>query len=152
MSMDRRRFTGIFAGLLAGAATPAARRAAAAPAQVPDACDVPVPIRNLRPMTGAIAPISAAERQARIERARSLMHEAGIDALVLEPGSSLTYFSAVRWGLSERPFVAVLPQHGEPAYVCPAFEEARAREQVERICKELLANTVIENYAYELVQ
>ena len=30
--------------------------------------------------------------------------------------------------------------------------EARAREQVERICKELLANTVIENYAYELVQ
>jgi phosphoribosylformylglycinamidine synthase PurS subunit len=26
----------------------------------------------------------------------------------------------------------------------------RAREQVERICKELLANTVIENYAYEL--
>ena len=25
--------------------------------------------------------------------------------------------------------------------------EARAREQVERICKELLANTVIENYA-----
>jgi phosphoribosylformylglycinamidine synthase len=28
--------------------------------------------------------------------------------------------------------------------------EGRAREQVERICKELLANTVIENYAYEL--
>jgi phosphoribosylformylglycinamidine synthase len=30
--------------------------------------------------------------------------------------------------------------------------EASAREQVERICKELLANTVIENYAYDLVQ
>jgi len=29
--------------------------------------------------------------------------------------------------------------------------EGRAREQVEKICKELLANTVIENYAYELV-
>jgi len=29
--------------------------------------------------------------------------------------------------------------------------EARARELLERICKELLANTVIENYAYELV-
>jgi phosphoribosylformylglycinamidine synthase subunit PurS len=28
--------------------------------------------------------------------------------------------------------------------------EGKAREQVERICKELLANTVIENYAYEL--
>ena len=29
-------------------------------------------------------------------------------------------------------------------------DERRARELVERICKELLANTVIENYAYEL--
>jgi phosphoribosylformylglycinamidine synthase len=31
-------------------------------------------------------------------------------------------------------------------------DEGRAREQVEKICKELLANTVIENYAYELVR
>ena len=31
-------------------------------------------------------------------------------------------------------------------------DEGRAREQVERICKELLANTVIENYAYELAR
>ena len=30
--------------------------------------------------------------------------------------------------------------------------EGKAREQVEKICKELLANTVIENYAYELVR
>jgi phosphoribosylformylglycinamidine synthase len=28
--------------------------------------------------------------------------------------------------------------------------EGKARELVERICKDLLANTVIENYAYEL--
>lgn len=31
-------------------------------------------------------------------------------------------------------------------------DEARVREQVESICRDLLANTVIENYAYELVQ
>jgi len=30
-------------------------------------------------------------------------------------------------------------------------DEAKARAQVERMCQELLANTVIENYAYELV-
>lgn len=30
-------------------------------------------------------------------------------------------------------------------------KEGPAREQVERICKDLLANTVIENYSYELV-
>lgn len=31
-------------------------------------------------------------------------------------------------------------------------DEARAREQVERMCKELLANTVIENYSYEIAR
>jgi phosphoribosylformylglycinamidine synthase PurS subunit len=29
-------------------------------------------------------------------------------------------------------------------------DEAKAREQVERMCKDLLANTVIENYSYEI--
>ncbi len=31
-----------------------------------------------------------------------------------------------------------------------AADKAAARETVERMCKELLANTVIENYAYEI--
>jgi phosphoribosylformylglycinamidine synthase subunit PurS len=31
-------------------------------------------------------------------------------------------------------------------------DEARAKETVERMCKELLANTVIENYSYEIVR
>jgi phosphoribosylformylglycinamidine synthase subunit PurS len=31
-------------------------------------------------------------------------------------------------------------------------DEAKARAAVERMCKELLANTVIENYSYELVR
>ncbi|HXF54024.1 MAG TPA: phosphoribosylformylglycinamidine synthase subunit PurS [Hyphomicrobiaceae bacterium] len=30
-------------------------------------------------------------------------------------------------------------------------DEAKARAAVEKMCQELLANTVIENYAYELV-
>lgn len=29
-------------------------------------------------------------------------------------------------------------------------DPARAREEIERMCKQLLANTIIENYAYEL--
>jgi len=31
-----------------------------------------------------------------------------------------------------------------------ATDPARARAEVERMCNELLANTIIENYAYEL--
>jgi Xaa-Pro dipeptidase len=89
---------------------------------------VPDAIRALKPLPGAAAPISDQERLARIEKARKLMAEQGIGAIVLETGTSMTYFANVRWGLSERPFLLVIPQKGELAYVCPGFEEARARE------------------------
>jgi Xaa-Pro dipeptidase len=92
---------------------------------------VPESIRALRPMTAGIVPITNAERLARLEKARRLMSENGIGAIVLEGGSSLFYFMGVRWGLSERPFVAVIPAKGEPAWVSPTFEEARARELIE---------------------
>ena len=97
----------------------------------PDQGDgVPAPIRALRPLPGAVAPITDDERRMRLEKARRLMTENGIGALLLEGGSSLFYFTGVRWGLSERPFVAVIPVRGDLAWVCPAFEEARARELI----------------------
>ena len=58
------------------------------------------------------------------------MTEHHIDAICLEGGTSLFYFTGVRWGLSERPFLAVIPAKGELAWVCPGFEEARARELI----------------------
>jgi Xaa-Pro dipeptidase len=89
---------------------------------------VPDSIRALKPFPGKAAPISEQERLQRIEKARRLMAEHDIGAIVLETGTSMTYFANVRWGLSERPFLLVIPQKGELAYVCPGFEEARARE------------------------
>jgi Xaa-Pro dipeptidase len=53
--------------------------------------DLPDAIRNLRPMTGGIKPISEDERRSRIEKARRLMTENRLDAILLEPGSSLFY-------------------------------------------------------------
>ena len=92
--------------------------------------EVPAAIRSLKPLTAGIVPISDAERRSRLEKARRLMREHQIGATVLEPGSSLFYYTGVRWGLSERPFVAVIPASGELAWICPAFEEARARELI----------------------
>ena len=89
-------------------------------AQRPDA---PEAIRRLRPMTSGITPISDAEREARMERARRLMVEAKINAIFLEPGSTMSYFTGIRWGLSERMFGMVLPARGEVGYVVPGFEE-----------------------------
>ncbi len=93
--------------------------------------EVPASIRALRPMTSGIVPITNAERLARLEKARRLMTENRIEAILLEGGSSLFYFTGVRWGLSERPFVAVIPAKGDLGWVAPAFEEARARELIE---------------------
>jgi len=54
----------------------------------------------------------------------------GIDAMVLEGGTSMFYYTGVRWGNSERTFAVVIPARGELAWVTPAFEEARARELI----------------------
>ena len=75
-------------------------------------------------------PITMAERAQRFERAQALMRREKIDAVALIGGTSLVYFTGVRWWNSERLFVCVLPRAGAPFYVCPAFEEERAREQM----------------------
>ena len=127
MLIDRRRFTGLVAGLVGGSALPLSA-AFAEGDRAPGPCDLPAPIQALRPMTNGIVPISAAERQGRREQARQLMVQHGLGAILLEPGTSMDYFTGMKWGLSERPFVAVLPARGDLAFVCPGFEEARARE------------------------
>ena len=127
--MNRRRFSRMLAALAGGAALrPGHADAAGAPD--PDPCALPPAIRALRPLTGGVVPIADAERKGRMDRARRLMADQRIDALVLEPGSGMHYFTGVAWSLSERPFIAVLPAKGELAFVCPGFEEARARELI----------------------
>jgi len=129
MTLDRRQFTGLVAGMLAGSALRPDGRAHAESAAPPvDPCNLPPQVQALKPMREGIVPISAEERARRVERARELMTQGGIGAVILEPGTSLSYYTGVRWGLSERPFIAVLPARGEIAFVSPGFEEARARE------------------------
>jgi len=130
MSLDRRQFTGVMAGILAGTAWRSPDQAQASPIGAADPCNLPPQIEALKPMLGGVDPISAAERARRQERARQLMVDGGIGAVLMEPGTNLTYYTNVRWGTSERPFVALLPARGEPAFVCPGFEEQRAREMI----------------------
>jgi len=77
--------------------------------------------------TGAV-PIDAAERARRLSRAQALMRANGIGAVLIEPGSSLVYFTGIRWGRSERLTAAILPVEGEPCIVTPFFEEPSIRE------------------------
>jgi Xaa-Pro dipeptidase len=78
----------------------------------------------------AVKPITEPEREERREKARRLMVENKLDAILLEGGTSMHYFSGVSWGRSERLFVLILPSKGEAFYIAPKFEEGRAKEQV----------------------
>jgi Xaa-Pro dipeptidase len=90
----------------------------------------PESIRQLKRMTDGVVPISDDERKARIEKAQRLMRQSKIEAIYIEPGSSMFYFTGMRWGLSERMFAVVIPARGEIAWICPKFEEERARELI----------------------
>ena len=116
MRLDRRAFLAAGAAGIAGSAALAPARAAAR--------------TGLAPMTGDVVPIGGEEYLARIARAQRLMGEAGLDALLIEPGASMAYFTGVRWHRSERLTAAIVPREGEPCIVTPHFEEPSVRESL----------------------
>ena len=124
--MNRRKFmeaAALGAGTIAGSS-----RLEARDGQRGDA--LPAAIQALRPMIAGIVPISDDERRGRIAKAQRLMEEQKIDAIFMEGGTSSFYFVGMRWGQSERTFGVVIPARGSLAYVCPGFEEDRARELI----------------------
>ncbi len=81
-------------------------------------------------MTAGVVPISDDERKARIAKAQKLMTDQKMDAIFMEGTTSCFYYVGMRWGQSERTFGVVIPAKGPIAYVCPGFEEDRARELI----------------------
>ncbi|MGA2532295.1 MAG: Xaa-Pro peptidase family protein [Candidatus Aminicenantales bacterium] len=131
MSINRRNFLKMTAGAAGayGVATAAIGSAEAGQA-VPSAPPKDTSISRLKPMTAGIVPITDDERRARMEKARKLMAENKLAAIVIEGGTGLVYFTDVSWWLSERVLAWILPAKGELAWVCPKFEEDRARELI----------------------
>lgn len=88
------------------------------------------PIAKLKPMLNGVVPISDAERQGRLDKAQRLMAQHRLDAIVVEAGTSMFYYTGVMWRQSERTFAFVLPAEGEIVWVCPKFEDDRALEVI----------------------
>jgi Xaa-Pro dipeptidase len=82
-------------------------------------------------MTGNVKPISPAERLGRLAKVQGLMQQQKIAALLIEPGSSLEYFTGIRWHRSERTTAAVIPASGDLLVITPAFEEPSVRETLQ---------------------
>ncbi len=85
-------------------------------------------LARMTPMTAGAQPISTAELTQRVEKAQRLMREQGIQALYLDTSTNLRYFTGIVLGLTERLHGAVIPAHGDIAYLSPAFEEPKTRE------------------------
>ena len=75
-------------------------------------------------------PISSAEKTARVQRLGRILSARGLDAIVIEPGATLTYLSDVTWGTSERLFALVVLADGSVFWIVPSFEAARAEKRI----------------------
>ena len=85
---------------------------------------------DFKSMTETAQPITPNERKQRLRKAQELMQAQGIEALVLEAGSALIYFTGVKWRRSERFTGAVIPKEGDMAFITPYFEEPSIRESM----------------------
>jgi Xaa-Pro dipeptidase len=122
--------TAIAAGVAFSRGARASEAAAGAIAQDASAGKLPAAFDSLKPIRDRVQPISADEYKGRVARAQELMGGAKppYSALFVAPGTSLRYFTGVRWWPSERMLGLFIPQSGDPMFVCPGFEEARLRE------------------------
>ncbi len=117
MAVTRRKFVGLAA---AGAALGACARAPA-----PEA-----PATGLASLTTGAQPITAAEHAARVAKLQSLMQQQKVAATLVEAGSSLEYFTGIRWWRSERTTAALIPAAGQAIVVTPFFEVPSVQESL----------------------
>ena len=130
MHPGRRRFLQTTA--LGAAALPVAMlgRTATATEAGTHAIKLPASILALQPVASQAVPIADDERRARLAKAQELMGRFGMDAIYLDGGTTLDYYTGMHWWTSERLMGMLLPKSGEPVYITPAFERSRALEQI----------------------
>jgi Xaa-Pro dipeptidase len=93
---------------------------------------LPPAFDSLKPLGDRVKPIGPDEYRQRIAHAQRLMTDVNppFTALYITPGTSLVYFTGIRWWPSERILTLLIPREGDPLLVSPAFEEGRLREQL----------------------
>ncbi|MEH6453573.1 MAG: Xaa-Pro peptidase family protein [Psychromonas sp.] len=85
-------------------------------------------LAKLSDMTTGVAQISLKEFYARIETAQAIMQKQGIEAVYLNAGTNLYYFTGMKWNVGERMVGAILPAQGAVQFIAPAFEQDTINE------------------------
>src|SRR6195952_3179768 len=120
--LSRRRF------LTTAAATAPALALNAQQKPAPPADTLPPAIQALTDRRKEAVPITVPERESRLDLARELMKQYKLDGILITTGSSLQYFTAARWGQSERLFAYIIPAAAAPFVICPYFERDRLND------------------------
>ncbi|HTV13206.1 MAG TPA: Xaa-Pro peptidase family protein [Acidobacteriaceae bacterium] len=133
--ISRRTLLGVSASAALGAALTPALSALASQfrrdAEPVPTGPMPDAIAKIPSFAGKVPPFTNDERLARIARARELMGQQKIEAIVLANSTSNTiYFANISLGASERMWALVIPAQAAPFLVCPAFERDRAAEML----------------------
>jgi Xaa-Pro dipeptidase len=115
--LSRRDLLGLTATGAAVAAGILARPVAAAAADTPRIALAP--------------PITATEHASRVATLQSLLQRDKVSALLVEAGSSLEYFTGIRWWRSERATAAVIPASGKAVVITPFFEVPSVEESLQ---------------------
>lgn len=84
-----------------------------------------VSLRSFENIAVGVAPIGLDELAARIEKLQDRMRDVDVKAVYLDTSTSLTYFTGITLGASERLHGAIIPSSGAPIYISPAFEEPK---------------------------
>ena len=85
--------------------------------------DLSLALSAFRPVTAPA--ITEAELRARLSGLQARMSREGVKAVWLDASSSLTYYTGLSLGLSERIHGALVPASGPVTYVTPTFEEPK---------------------------
>lgn len=86
-------------------------------------------LADIKPWSMQASPISPLEYATRIERARSLLEAAEVDALVVTSPDSLYYYTGLNWPASERLLALIITAEYPPIFICPAFEADALEEE-----------------------
>ncbi len=84
--------------------------------------DAATELEKLSDMTAGVEPVGLEELEQRLAKACRLIQENGLEAVYLNAGTNLYYFTGTRWHASERLVGALLTAGGDLRYIAPAFE------------------------------
>jgi Xaa-Pro dipeptidase len=120
--------------LAAGATIALPTRSQAAEDEKP----LPPAIAALQSRRTEAKPITVEERTERQEKARRLMADNNLAAILIAPGTSLAYFTGIHWEGGERLFAMVLPAKGDAFYVSPPSKKPEPASKSRKLPTEII--------------